>query len=123
MDRYEQQITLPRLERAIRLTSERFGYTVDELVEQDRHRPRARVRQLTYYIARVASDASYPAIGRALSRDHRTVMYGCEQAQRRLEGDEHLAGIARELVRKARAEELLAELDSAVKAEAEEEEV
>jgi hypothetical protein len=59
-------------------------YGVDPLAlsSDDRHGSVTLARGTAMYVARVAGNFSYPEIGRALGRDHTTVMSGCKRIAR-----------------------------------------
>lgn len=53
-----------------------FGLTPSAVLARDRSKSVKEARLLVYYLARRCTRASYPEIGRALERDHTTVMSG-----------------------------------------------
>lgn len=60
-------------------TSVVFGYTVDEIKSKDRHRYLVRPRQcITLLARRLCPHLTLPQIGRALNRDHTTVIHQYE---------------------------------------------
>lgn len=54
-----------------------------DLLGQSRLRPIVEARQLLMYRAATETDKSYPIIGKAIARDHTTVMYGIQAHCRR----------------------------------------
>lgn len=82
------------------------GFTVDQIKSKARKRPLIRVRQAIYLIAReqtrpdgefVVHAHSFPQIGMAMSKDHSTVIHGCEQAAQFVKRDEGFAEFVADL--------------------------
>lgn len=67
-----------------------YGVKPEQL--KGRHRTKEIVgpRQMAMYLAREETNASLPQIGKALSRDHTTVLYGCRKINEQLTRDEQL---------------------------------
>lgn len=66
-----------RLLRILDLVSEAYDVSQTEILGQRRFKSVARARLCAMWLARRATEMSYPQIGAALSRDHTTVMSGC----------------------------------------------
>jgi len=61
-------------------TSERFGFTVEEIQGGSRRRPLVTARQIAMYVMRQLTELSYPAIAREFGgRDHTTVIHAVEK--------------------------------------------
>lgn len=58
------------LARAVAL----FGYSLEELFGDQRHKHLMRRRQATLYVLRALTDLSYPELGVLVQKDHSTVM-------------------------------------------------
>jgi chromosomal replication initiator protein len=72
-------------ERIIVLTSEMFGFDIDQLIGGSRRRPLVDARQVAMYVTRNTTDLSFPDIGKAFgSRDHTTVMHACRKIEARM---------------------------------------
>jgi chromosomal replication initiator protein len=67
-------------ERILQLTSDKFGFPVDEIMGKSRRRPLVTARQVAMYVMREVTDLSYPAIAREFGgRDHTTVIHAVEK--------------------------------------------
>jgi chromosomal replication initiator protein len=53
-----------------------------ENLRGDRRGKFARARHIAMYVARKATDVSYPELGRAFGRDHTTVIYAVRSVQK-----------------------------------------
>ena len=61
-------------------TSEKFGFSIDELQGQSRRRPLVTARQISMYVFRELTELSYPAIAREFGgRDHTTVIHAVDK--------------------------------------------
>jgi chromosomal replication initiator protein len=61
-------------------TAKMFGWTVDDLCGKSRRRPLVTARQISMYVFRELTDASYPKIAEEFGgRDHTTVMHAVEK--------------------------------------------
>jgi chromosomal replication initiator protein len=70
----------PTLEGILEGASLYFGISIQELIGRGRSAPLALQRQIVMYVMREETGASYPQIGAFLgSRDHTTVMHGCDR--------------------------------------------
>ena len=67
-----------------------YNLHADTLRGRGRSKKVARPRQVAMYLARKETQASLPQIGQALSRDHTTVLYGCEKISQQIEEDNNL---------------------------------
>jgi hypothetical protein len=75
--------------RAAVLAAAAFHISPVDIFGPARHAEIVDARHIVYYLAR-ATGESYPRIGRAMSRDHTTILSGC----RRVEQDGRLRAIA-----------------------------
>lgn len=73
------------------------GYTREDLISPSRRQPLAIWRQVFMYVAR-QSGFSLVAIGRALERDHTTVMHGVRVVAARIETHPAFADRVQQLV-------------------------
>lgn len=71
--------------RVIAVSAAHFGIGPDDIVGTGRHRDTIQARMVAAWILR-QDGRSYPEIGRALGKDHSTVIHAC----RRIEADETL---------------------------------
>jgi chromosomal replication initiator protein len=61
-------------------TTEKFGFTIEEITGKSRRRPLVTARQISMYVFRELTDLSYPAIAREFGgRDHTTVIHAVEK--------------------------------------------
>jgi chromosomal replication initiator protein len=67
-----------------------YNLSLDTLCGRGRSREIARSRQVAMYLAREETQASLPKIGETMSRDHTTVLYGCEKISQQIEADNNL---------------------------------
>jgi hypothetical protein len=75
-----------------------FGMTVEELLESGRSQHQAVLaRQVAVWIARRATKASYPELGRAFGRDHTTMMASERAVGRLIATDAKLRGLVIDL--------------------------
>jgi chromosomal replication initiator protein len=64
----------------LKATSDMFGFSIEELQGPSRRRPLVTARQISMYVFRELTDASYPAIAREFGgRDHTTVIHAVEK--------------------------------------------
>jgi len=78
-------------DQVISTVAEAYGVTVERILGRDRSRIVALPRQIAMYLLREEGNISLPQIGEALgSRDHTTVMYGCDKIADLLERDDKL---------------------------------
>lgn len=68
-----------------------YGLGPCEIASKHRDRRIARPRQVVMYLARQLTKRSFAEIGRALRRDHTTVMHGSATIERLLSRDQALA--------------------------------
>lgn len=70
-------------ELILEATSNKFGFTIDEIKGARRHRPLVTARQIAMYVFRELTDLSYPAIAREFGgRDHTTVIHAVDKISR-----------------------------------------
>jgi chromosomal replication initiator protein len=67
------------------------GLEPNALTGKSRKQAITRPRNLALYLCRRHTDASYAELGRLFNRDHSTVMYGVDQVERALAGDQRLS--------------------------------
>jgi len=67
----------------VELVARTYSLSVEELRSRSRKRHVARPRQLAMYLCRRYTDASLKEIGRALRRDHTSVLYAIDVVERR----------------------------------------
>lgn len=72
------------LREIIEMVARSYGLELEELRGPTRKRRVARPRQLAMYLCRRYTDASLKEIGRALARDHSSVLYAVAAVERRL---------------------------------------
>lgn len=82
-----------------RLVASRMGTTVLELTSA--RMAQARPRQVAMWLAKQATPASFPAIGRAFRKDHTTVMQACRRVDALMATDLNFAGLVEDLRRAA----------------------
>lgn len=71
-------LTVDQILEAVSVT---FGYSVDDLLGSSRSKPLVMARQTAMFACREFLGLSYPQIGKALNRDHTTVMHGCKKIE------------------------------------------
>ena len=75
-----------------------FGLSMDELLSTSRAAPVAWPRQVAMYLARVLTDQTLPAIGRAFGgRNHTTVIHACRRTAKRIAADREAYDTVRRL--------------------------
>lgn len=85
----------------LHVVCEKYGVLIEDLLGKRRLRVYARPRQMAMYLLRHLTKRPYPAIGRALGRDHTTVFHGVRAVDRRASKDKEQADLIVELERKA----------------------
>ena len=71
--------------RIIELTTEIFGFDVEQIIGGSRRRPLVDARQVAMYVTRNMTDLSFPDIGKEFgNRDHTTVMHACRKIEARM---------------------------------------
>lgn len=76
----------------IQTVCEHFGLEEKELLGRGRARNIAFPRQVGMYLMRKDADVSLEEIGRALNRDHTTVLHGCRKIEQEMETNSTLRG-------------------------------
>jgi chromosomal replication initiator protein len=71
------------LDEIVKLVAQTYALSVAELRSRSRKRHVVRPRQLAMYLCRRFTDASLKEIGRALERDHTSVIYAIDVVERR----------------------------------------
>jgi chromosomal replication initiator protein len=88
----------PTLEGVLEAASLYFGIGIAELIGRGRSAPLALQRQIVMYVMREETGASYPQIGEILgSRDHSTVMHGCDKVTEEISTSSELGRQVNEL--------------------------
>ncbi|MBR1560267.1 MAG: chromosomal replication initiator protein DnaA [Clostridia bacterium] len=77
--REERKITC---ELIIGVVADKYGLQPADLTGKRRSQDIALARQVAMYICREMTDSSTTAIGRAIGRDHTTVLHGCEKVEK-----------------------------------------
>ena len=73
----EKPITTDRI---LQMTSDMFGYSINQLTSQGRQQGLVKARQISMYVMRELTDLSYPAIASVFGgRDHTTVMHAVKK--------------------------------------------
>ena len=67
--------------------SERCGISVNRLCGPERSRSIVVWRQAAHWLCKELTSLSLPAIGRAVNRDHTSVLYSIERTEKRMEQD------------------------------------
>ncbi|MGH1502891.1 MAG: chromosomal replication initiator protein DnaA [Acidimicrobiales bacterium] len=76
-DRQPRAITVQMI---LEVTSEQFGFDIEDLVGKSRRKPLVTARQIAMFVAREITEDSYPMIAQAFGgRDHSTVMHACDK--------------------------------------------
>lgn len=76
-DRQPRPITVAMI---LEITSDQFGFTIEDLTGKSRRRPLVITRQMAMYVTRQLTDLSFPVIAREFGgRDHTTVMHACDK--------------------------------------------
>lgn len=81
----------PSVATIIEAAASAFAVSRIDVLSDRRDRPAVLARQSAMWLARRTTLQSYPAIGRALRRDHTTVMYGVSRIDQRMADDPGLA--------------------------------
>ncbi|OGO04169.1 MAG: chromosomal replication initiation protein DnaA [Chloroflexi bacterium RBG_13_56_8] len=78
-------------DQILKVVASYYSLLLEDLVGPRRSRNIALARQVTMYLARELTEMSFPQVGEALgSRDHTTVMYGCDKIAALFEKDDTL---------------------------------
>lgn len=89
-ERLPPSFTIPPADTKIggilRDIAEQYGFKVTALLGWRRPKALARARQELYWRAYDETGFSMPQIGRALNRDHTTILYGIRQHEKRMLG-------------------------------------
>ena len=86
-----------RLKQVITAVANCYGVQLRDLVSERRPRNVIRARQVAMYLAKELTGHSLPSIGRAILRDHSTVLHGCRQIAKLRLQDPKLDAQIREL--------------------------
>lgn len=71
-----------RMDIIRRKVSELSGFTLDELASRRKETALVHARQAAFYLAKIHTNLSLPAIGRYFGRDHTTVLHGIRQVEK-----------------------------------------
>lgn len=94
-------LNLLAIRRALLLVSRQFGFSPEELVEQNRTQPLVTVRKVAMFVAWTSAGGAgnFSATGRVFQRDHTTVISAVRDVQRMIEKDEKLRSVVELLVK------------------------
>ncbi|MFH1461178.1 MAG: chromosomal replication initiator protein DnaA [Patescibacteria group bacterium] len=82
---------MTNLKKIIRVVSDFYDISINDLFNRSRKRELVRPRQITMYLIRKELNGSYPFIGEKLGgRDHTTVMYACQKINKEMENNDSL---------------------------------
>ena len=88
-DLFEQAQKEVTPDSIIRIVSEHFGISVNDLISKKKNQEIVYPRQLCMYLCRSLTDVALTLIGKKLgNRDHTTIIYGYEKIQREIEENE-----------------------------------
>jgi chromosomal replication initiator protein len=88
----------------IKATAEAFGFSVDEIRGQNRHRPLVNARQIGMYVTRELTDFSYPAIAKEFGgRDHTTVIHAVEKVGKEMREKRDIYEQVTDLIKKIKS--------------------
>lgn len=74
--RGEGKFSAPKMRLILRTVGDYYGIKPELITENSRTEKIAKARQMSFYLARMMTDASFPQIGDFLNRDHSTVVHG-----------------------------------------------
>lgn len=90
-------------EDVVAKVGETFGFTTEEILGDSRSKPIVKTRQVAMFCCREFLGMTYPQIGKAMNRDHSTVMHGCNQIREFVNGNDKLIEALRSAVEAAQA--------------------
>lgn len=76
----------PMMESILKVTSDAMRVPISVMTTKARHMGPVRARQIAMYVAHRRFGYSMPVIGRAMRRDHTTVLHGVRQVDMMLNG-------------------------------------
>ena len=79
------------LEEVVKAICSLFSVDPSQIIDKNRKHCVVLPRHLVYYLAYEGTDCSFPAIGRALNRDHSTVIYAHKKIANLIQTDETVA--------------------------------
>lgn len=88
----------PKVHKVIQVVASYYGLKPRDIVSERRDLRVIGPRQVAMYICRKKTLLSFPQIGRAMRRDHTTIMHGAEAVERRIKKDIHLKTEINEIV-------------------------
>lgn len=92
--------------KIIRLVSDAFGYTFNDIVGDRRLAPMVLARQVCFYLMRECTTMSYPEIARRIgNRDHTTALHGANRISERIKADAELRAVIETLTIRIQAED------------------
>jgi len=93
-----------RVQRITQLVAEQYGLDARHVLGRDRHRSVAEARLVLSWLCRNGTEPqwSYPEIGRALGRDHTTIMSACKKVDLLFVSDPDFSARVSLLLRQAR---------------------
>lgn len=75
------------------------GVSAQEMISPRRQRPTPEARHLAFWLlVKVRADLSLPAIGRAMKRDHTTIMYGRDRIEENLASEPFAGWLAHDAI-------------------------
>jgi hypothetical protein len=92
--------------RIIRLVSDAYGLTFNDIVGDRRLAPIVLARQVCFYLMRVCSQMSYPEIARRIgNRDHSTALHGSNKIAELIKTNAELRAVVETLTVRLQAED------------------
>lgn len=88
----------PEVDRIVMAVAELFGLRAADILALGRSKSIAEARLVAYYVARHCTRLSYPELGRALLRDHSSVVAGVKRMTSLRERDHYLGGVVDSLL-------------------------
>ena len=83
------------------LVSEAYGYSIEDLLSQNRTAELATARQVAMYLAREKTEESLQQIGRAFNKkDHTTVIHACRKIEELIKTDVRVKNLVDNVVSK-----------------------
>ena len=92
--------------KIIRMVSDAYGLTFNDIVGDRRLAPIVLARQVCFYLMRVCSQMSYPEIARRIgNRDHTTALHGSNKIADLIKTDSELRAVVETLTIRIQAED------------------
>ncbi len=77
--------------KIIAIVAKDYGVNPEDIVKQGRFQKLVVSRQIVMYLLNTDFDVPLAQIGRCMSRDHTTVLYGCRQIEKKISEDKAFA--------------------------------